>query len=112
MAWCPIHISAMSAERGENRDGSPSRHGIEKHGMVSRLSVIQTPAMVSDHHLDKLRPNGKGRQLRVRADPSERAAFERAARMSGLTLSAWIRMAGREMAARQLSNAGEKIPWS
>ncbi|HZT50876.1 MAG TPA: hypothetical protein VFA22_03035 [Stellaceae bacterium] len=51
------------------------------------------------------------RQLRIRCDPAERAVYERAARLSGLTLSAWLRMAARELATRQLHLAGETPPW-
>ncbi len=55
---------------------------------------------------------GNARQLRVRADPTEREFFERAAKFSGLTLSAWLRQACREAAARQLHSAGIKVPWA
>jgi uncharacterized protein (DUF1778 family) len=54
----------------------------------------------------------KERQLRIRIEPVDRAIFERAARLSGLTLSAWIRLSAREMASRQLANAGEATPWT
>ena len=66
---------------------------------------------LSDHELDKLRPNGKSRQVRFRADPDEREAFDRAARMSGLTLSAWLRQVAREAADRRYASAGLKTPW-
>lgn len=52
------------------------------------------------------------KQVRVRVPPLEREAYERAARMSGLTLSAWLRLAAREMAARQFANAGVAVPWA
>lgn len=66
---------------------------------------------ISDHALDKLRPNGKSRQVRIRVEPMEREAFDRAAKMSGLNLSAWMRLAAREMAGRQFSNSGVEVPW-
>jgi uncharacterized protein (DUF1778 family) len=54
---------------------------------------------------------GKSRQIRFRTEAAEQQAFERAARLSGLTLSAWIRTVLREAAERRLSSAGEKAPW-
>lgn len=51
------------------------------------------------------------RQLRVRLSQRERDAFEEAARLSGLTLSAWARLAARELATRQLVGAGRAVPW-
>lgn len=51
------------------------------------------------------------RQLRVRLSYRERDAFEQAARLSGLSLSAWVRMASREMATRQLVGAGKAVSW-
>lgn len=66
---------------------------------------------ISDHEVDKMRPNGYGRQLRVRLTPDEDAAFRRAAKLSGLTLSGWVRQSMREVAERRLLNAGETAPW-
>jgi uncharacterized protein (DUF1778 family) len=51
------------------------------------------------------------RQLRLRVEPKDRVVFERAARLSGLTLSAWVRQAMRASAARELRAAGEEVPW-
>lgn len=81
---------------------------------MSLWFVIQNPAMdaLSAHAVDKLRPNGKGRQLRVRTGPDERAAFERAAMLSGVTLSTWVRQALREAAERRLLTAGERPEWT
>lgn len=67
---------------------------------------------LSDHHLDKLRPNGKGRQMRVRTGPDEYEAFERAAALSGVKLSTWVRQALREAAERRLGSNGEKPGWT
>lgn len=54
---------------------------------------------------------GDGRQVRLRVLAGDRVVFERAARLSGLTFSAWIRLAMREMATRQLRQMGEEVPW-
>jgi uncharacterized protein (DUF1778 family) len=67
--------------------------------------MINGPAMIQS---DK----PKERQLRIRLKPADRAIFERAARLSDLTLSAWIRLSAREMASRQLANAGEPPSWT
>lgn len=66
---------------------------------------------ISDHDVDKLRPNGFARQLRVRATPEEHDTFTRAAKLSGVKISSWVRMALRAEASRQLMNVGEKAPW-
>jgi hypothetical protein len=55
--------------------------------------------------------NGKVRQIRVRVELIEQAAFEQAARLSGLTLSAWTRVTLRQEAEKRLANAGKKAPW-
>lgn len=41
-------------------------------------------------------------QLKVRINDRERQAFEKAAEISGLTLSAWVRMVLRERVADRL----------
>jgi hypothetical protein len=41
-------------------------------------------------------------QLKVRIDIRERQAFEKSAEISGLTLSAWVRMVLRERVADKL----------
>ena len=66
---------------------------------------------LSDAALDKLRPDGFARQLRVRATPEEHDIFVRAARLAGVKISTWVRTALRAEAARQLTNVGEKAPW-
>lgn len=67
---------------------------------------------LSDHELDKLRPNGKGRQMRVRTSPEEWDGFHRAADLSGIKLSVWVRLALREAAERRLLAAGERPEWT
>jgi len=59
----------------------------------------------------KPRPASKNDIVRVRVESIERQAFDQAAQMSGLTLSAWVRLAARELATRQLANAGQKPGW-
>lgn len=66
---------------------------------------------LSDAALDKLRPNGFARHLRVRATPQEHEVFTRAARLAGVRISTWVRTALRVEAARQLKNVGEDSPW-
>jgi uncharacterized protein (DUF1778 family) len=51
------------------------------------------------------------RQMRVRIDVSERDAFDQAAELSGLTLSAWVRASLREVAERRLATAGRRPSW-
>lgn len=53
----------------------------------------------------------KVQQLRVRVDQEEKAAFTRAASLSGLRLSAWVRASLREAAERRLMNVGAQPPW-
>ena len=67
---------------------------------------------LSDHAVDKLRPDGKSRQVRIRVAPDERDTFDQAAKMSGLTLSAWVRFAARQEADRRFRDAGKETPWS
>jgi hypothetical protein len=51
------------------------------------------------------------RVIQARVSVEEAGAFDRAARLSGLTLSAWLRVAARELASRQLVGTGEGSPW-
>jgi uncharacterized protein (DUF1778 family) len=55
--------------------------------------------------------DNKTDQLRVRLGKPELAAFEEAARLSGLSLSAWVRTACREAAEARLAKAGQKAGW-
>jgi len=54
-------------------------------------------------------PRGLGRreQLRVRATDAERRAFTTAARLSGLSMSSWLRQVARKAAIRELRDAGK-----
>jgi len=48
---------------------------------------------------------------RLRLSPDEKEAFQEAASMSGLSLSAWIRARLRQAAIRELENAGRPVPF-
>lgn len=49
--------------------------------------------------------------LRVRIDAEEQTAFRRAAELSGLKMSAWVRMCARQEATKQCVAAGIAVPW-
>ena len=49
--------------------------------------------------------------LMVRLSESEKAAFEAAARLAGITVSAWARQKLRYMAVRELREADQAIPF-
>ncbi len=53
----------------------------------------------------------KGEYLDVRLEPSEKEAFKRAAELSGLALSAWVRERLRRAARAELQDAGESVPF-
>ena len=55
---------------------------------------------------DTMRGLGRREMLRVRLNDKERKAFNEAAALAGLSLSAWARMALRERAAASLKSAG------
>jgi uncharacterized protein (DUF1778 family) len=48
---------------------------------------------------------------RLRLTPDEKAAFQEAASISGLSLSAWIRERLRRSASSELERAGRAIPF-
>ena len=47
--------------------------------------------------------------LQIRLQPKEKEAFEDAAKLSGLALSAWVRERLRRMAVRELEEASRPI---
>lgn len=47
--------------------------------------------------------------LQIRLEPSEKEAFEMAAQLSGIGLSAWVRERLRRAAIRDLTEAGKQI---
>lgn len=60
-------------------------------------------------------PKGAGKTkatfLQVRLDEAEKRAFNEAAELSGLALSAWVRERLRLLARRELEKAGRPIPF-
>lgn len=50
----------------------------------------------------------KDTNIILRTSPDEKEAFERAAEISGLSLSAWIRQRLRKASASELKSNGEK----
>ncbi len=53
----------------------------------------------------------KASSIRIRLDRLERSDFDRAAYLSGLNLSAWVRQVLREATERRLAAAGERPGW-
>ncbi|MBL7810994.1 MAG: hypothetical protein JNL57_02125 [Bacteroidetes bacterium] len=51
----------------------------------------------------------KNENLIFRVTPEEKKDFERAAEISGLSLSAWIRLKLRAIAAKELKDMGEDV---
>jgi hypothetical protein len=49
--------------------------------------------------------------MRLRLQPQEKQAFEEAAELAGVALSAWVRERLRKAAARELEAAGREIPF-
>lgn len=50
-------------------------------------------------------------QMQVRLRQDEKAAFEKAARLSGMGLSTWVRQRLREVAKAELESAGQSVPF-
>lgn len=50
-------------------------------------------------------------RLEIRLEPKEKEGFEKAAGISGLPLSAWVRERLRRSARQELEDAGEAIPF-
>lgn len=53
----------------------------------------------------------KTETLQIRLRPDEKAAFEAAAELAGIALSAWVRERLRIAAIRDLEGAGIKVPF-
>jgi hypothetical protein len=49
--------------------------------------------------------------LNIRVAATEKAAFDRAAEVAGVPLSAWMRERLRTIARRELQEAGEPVPF-
>jgi hypothetical protein len=66
---------------------------------------------MSTRHKNSKRGSGKRREelLQVRVADDEKEAFEEAASLSGLALSAWVRERLRQVAIRELEDASRPI---
>jgi hypothetical protein len=53
----------------------------------------------------------KGIRLDMRLEVAEKEGFRAAAELSGLDLSAWIRERLRQIARKELEQAGQKVPF-
>jgi len=53
----------------------------------------------------------KGRYIQLRATESEKEGFDAAAELAGLSLAAWVRERLRLAARKELSEAGESVPF-
>ena len=49
--------------------------------------------------------------IKLRVTPDEKAAFQAAAELSGVAMSAWIRERLRRVAVRDLVEAGRQVPF-
>ncbi len=49
--------------------------------------------------------------MKLRLRPDEKLAFEKAADLAGVPLSAWVRERLRSAARRELIDAGQKVPF-
>jgi hypothetical protein len=53
----------------------------------------------------------RSKNILIRLEPVEKEAFQQAALLSGLTLSAWVRERLRRAARIDLEDAGKQIPF-
>lgn len=53
----------------------------------------------------------KGELFQMRLDAAEKQGFQQAADLTGLTLSAWVRERLRRVAARELEEARQIVPF-
>ena len=51
----------------------------------------------------------KGAHLQIRLEPAEKEAFEAAADLAGLALSAWVRERLRQITVRELEASGRRV---
>lgn len=49
--------------------------------------------------------------FKLRLSPSEKEGFQKAADLAGIALSAWVRERLRSTARRELTEAGEQVPF-
>jgi uncharacterized protein (DUF1778 family) len=68
---------------------------------------------MNTRHSNRKRGSGKRREelLQVRVADTEKEAFEEAASLSGLAVSAWVRERLRQTAARELEAANRPVPF-
>lgn len=59
------------------------------------------------HYIDCM----KTATVQIRLDPAEKLAFEQAARLSGIALSAWMRERLRRAARAELVDSGRQVPF-
>jgi hypothetical protein len=53
----------------------------------------------------------KSEVIQIRLEPEEKRAFQEAAHLAGIALSAWIRERLRSVAIRELEGAGYSVPF-
>jgi hypothetical protein len=53
----------------------------------------------------------KTEMMKLRVQPQEKAAFEEAAALAGISVSAWVRERLRAVCIRELEGAGLKVPF-
>lgn len=53
----------------------------------------------------------KSENILLRVQPDEKLSFQQAADLAGISLSAWMRERLRKIAASELEEAGEQIPF-
>jgi len=53
----------------------------------------------------------KTEMIKIRASNGEKEAFEKAAQLAGIALSAWVRERLRGAARRELVDAGKQVPF-
>ncbi len=53
----------------------------------------------------------KSEMIKLRLQPEEKAAFEGAADLAGISMSAWVRERLRTACIRELEGAGLKVPF-
>jgi predicted HTH domain antitoxin len=69
--------------------------------------VTLTPVSAELYNSGVASAKERGVQMIVRLAPEEKESFERAAEISGQNLSDWVRTRLRQLAANELSSAGE-----
>src|SRR5438874_515164 len=76
-----------------------------------RIRVHNEPMTPAGNRVGELRETGKPVTLKVRAARDEQDAFSEAAKLTGLSWSAWLRFVCRAAATAQLKAAGKRVSW-